>query len=244
MQHKKNAKQIGSYYEKKDVVETYNRRRFAGKGGSYISRQEIEPALELLSDTLEPNAFVLDVGAGRGRLSLPLKKKGFTVFCLDLSTEMLTYLSKYIPKQRLINQSVFEPIKSKNKFDAITGLRFFDHFTYDDQLKIIKNLKKKLKKNGSMVVIALNKHSLESAISGLFPYGRYNYFYSDQEYNRLFKKAGFKVIARQSSIFIPRGLFLKLSRYSAVISLLTVIDQLLKKTFPQLCAVYYYRISL
>jgi 2-polyprenyl-3-methyl-5-hydroxy-6-metoxy-1,4-benzoquinol methylase len=235
---KKNWVQIKDYYRQKDVVATYDDRRFPGFGGAYINMNETQPILTLAARVKKGSA-VLDIGAGRGRISLPLKKK-FNVFCLDRSEEMVEYLKKYFKSDHLLLQSIFDPIKAKKKFKVITGLRFFDHFDIKDQEKILKNLRASLDKDGVIIYSTLNKQSLESALSRFFPYGRYNYFFTDQEYSTLFKKLGFQSKKRLSSFFLPRGLFLAFAKQRHLISFLTQLDSYLVRTFPNLAALYTY----
>jgi len=237
---KKNVKQISSYYKKKDVVDTYDDRRFAGKGGKYINLNELSPVLSFLKNKKKDEIKVLDIGAGRGRLSKPMLAKGFNVHCLDFSEEMIEELSKTFDKNKLTQQSIFDEIKFKNNFDLITSLRFFDHFAKDDQIKILKNLEKKLNKEGLIIVPTLNKNSLESLVSKLFPYGRYNYFYSMNEYKQIFDKAGLKIKSYNSKFFIPRGVFLKLNGTGILLELVKSLDTFLSKLFKDYNAYYYF----
>lgn len=237
---KKSVKQIGSYYKKKDVVETYNDRRFSGNGGKYINLNELSPILSFLKNKKESEIKILDIGAGRGRLSKPMLSKGFDVHCLDSSEEMIEELSKTFDKDKLVKQSIFDEIKFKYSFDLITSLRFFDHFSKEDQIKILINLEKKLNKGGLIIVPTLNKNSLESWVSKLFPYGRYNYFYSKNEYKEIFSKAGLKIKTYNSKFFIPRGVFLKLNETGLLLDLVKRLDIFLSKLFKDYNAYYYF----
>src|SRR3990172_2532024 len=129
--HKKNIKKIREYYSKEEIVNNYDSRRFRGFGGRYIKKNEIESNLELLTKFIEPKQSIniLDTGAGRGRLSSPLSNLGYKVYCLDSSLGMVKILRKRFHPSRIHYQSAFEPLKSPTKYDAITSLRFFDHFS-------------------------------------------------------------------------------------------------------------------
>ena len=45
---------------------------------------------------------ILDVGAGTGALSIPLSELGYSVDALDISTEMMSYISSAAPNVKII----------------------------------------------------------------------------------------------------------------------------------------------
>lgn len=233
--HKKSTKEILKFYSRKATVESYDRRRFRGKGGEYINKQEILPILELLDLNLnsKKGIKILDLGAGRGRLSLPLKKEGYDVYCLDSSPEMIKILKKNFSASKIFEQSIFNSLKTKEKFDAIVALRFFDHFSINDHKKILLNISKNLNKSGFIIFTSVNKNSLESWMSRLFPYGRYNYFYTDLEYRKLFTSANLKVINFLTYFFHPRGAFLYLQKIPFWITPFILLDKLITKIFSK-----------
>ena len=234
--------QIKKYYSKKDVVVEYDKRRFSGVGGAYINDNEIEPHLNILSELFKkPSSIsVLDIGAGRGRLSAPIKKEGFKVYPLDSSPEMVKFLKKHIQPKNIIIQSAFDPIKSKTKFDVLTSLRFFDHFNISDQKKLLKNFKNKLSSKGIVLFATLNRLSLEFLVSSIFYYGKVNFYYSDQEYVTLFKSLGFEVVKREQRFFVPRGVILHTQKIPLLANLFIAIDRFLSALLPSGCAYFVY----
>lgn len=224
--HQKTNIQIKGYYQQNNVADNYDLRRFNGLGGEYINHAEISLVQTNLKLSLSASSpTVLDLGAGKGRLSIPLVKDGYRVHCLDASQSMLSYLKKHIDAQNIYIQSIFDPIKLKTKFDAITSLRFFDHFSISDQSKILKNTVKYLDKNGVYVYATLNSLSLEYLVSKFFPYGRYNYYYSPKTYARLFKKNGLQIVSTSSRFFFPRGLYLRLNQYPKMLNILIQFEK-------------------
>jgi cyclopropane fatty-acyl-phospholipid synthase-like methyltransferase len=153
---------------------------------------------------------------------------------------MIEELSKTFDKNKLTQQSIFDEINFRYKFNLITSLRFFDHFSKEDQVRILINLEKKLTKDGLIIVPTLNKNSLESVVSKLFPYGRYNYFYSINEYKEIFSKAGLEIKTYNSKFFIPRGVFLKLNGTGFLLDLIKGLDTFLSKLFKDYNAYYYF----
>lgn len=237
---KKSNKQIKSYYIDKKVVETYDDRRFSGLGGFYISMNEYTPILEMIT---KKNVNVLDIGAGRGRLSIPLLNAGHQVYCLDSSQTMVDHLSQYFPINNIKKQSVFDPISFKTKFDLITSLRFFDHFSLSDQKMIILNLSNNLKNDGRIIIPTLNKNSSEGILAKLFPYGRYNYFYTYSEYKKLFDSLDFEIVDFKSKFFLPRGIFLKMNKNMTLLSILFFFESIFSKLFPKINSYYYFVIT-
>ena len=146
---RKNKKEIQKYYQINDVASTYDDRRFVGKGGEYINSTEVKTTLNIMKKCLRVDSpKILDLGSGRGRLSIPLKKAGYNTYCLDSSVSMLSFLTKEFGREHIYIQSVFDKLPSNNKFDGVTSLRFFDHFDEADQIKILINVSKSLKKDG------------------------------------------------------------------------------------------------
>ncbi len=235
---KKTAIEITEYYKKKHVVSTYDQQRFSGNGGEYITKTEVASITDPLY-FLPTNITALDIGAGRGRLSIPLKRKGFAVYVLDRSKEMVQVLRPHF-SHRILLQSIFDPLPKRLRFHLITGLRFFDHFDLKHQKAILKNLKNSLDDTGYIAFAALNRQSLESVVSPLFAYGRYNFFYSDREYREMFRGAGFDVKKRNAAFFFPRGVFLPISSVPGLVWFLSFVDAMLLRLFPDFGALFIY----
>jgi len=99
---------------------------------------------------------ILEIGAGTGRITIPLLKKGLDVTALDISSRMLAILKEKAKKERLSPKLVLADMRTfhlKQKFEAIiVTFRAFQHlYSVDDQLKALKCFKKHLKPNGILI---------------------------------------------------------------------------------------------
>ena len=68
-------------------------------GGIYSSLTDL--TLDFVQTNTKSGASILDVGAGTGRLSIPLSEFGFTVVAVDASSEMLKVLGQKDLKNRI-----------------------------------------------------------------------------------------------------------------------------------------------
>jgi SAM-dependent methyltransferase len=123
----------------------------------YISR-----IIKLFEKKLkEKHLTILEVACGNGRLHPFLRKKDFKVFGIDNSKELLEAAIKKFPKYSknywLLDMRDFD---LKRKFDIV--LSWFTSFGYYNDavnLKILKNMKKHLRKNGLFLMDIPNKKS-------------------------------------------------------------------------------------
>lgn len=218
---KKSTKEILRFYQDKDVVKIYDNERFSGYGGKYLNSVETKSISKHVKD-----GSVLELGPGTGRLTVVMKNnKSIELTCLDSSLEMLKLLKKKVKVNSIINQSIFDKIKVSKKFDYITALRFFDHFSISDQDKILKNILPKLKSKGKIVYSSLNRNSSESWLSSLFYFSKTNYFYNFDEYNKLFKKNNLNIVTYSSSFIVPRGVYLRFRSNSIAFRMIRLFDE-------------------
>lgn len=237
--NKTNNQEIKKYYQLENVVKDYDKKRFSGYGGNHINKTETSSIIKYIN-----SGNILEIAAGTGRLTKQLvKRKGIKVTCLDSSGEMLKLLKKNIGSVNLIEQSAFDRIKISQKFDLITALRFFDHFSIMDQSKILKNIKNSLRKDGKIVFSCLNSQSLESFFSRLFYFSKVNFFYSSIEYKKLFTKHGLEIVSYHSDFFLPRGIYLMFRNNRAMVNIISALDRLLLKLFTNNGALYTFNLK-
>ncbi|MFH1656720.1 MAG: class I SAM-dependent methyltransferase [Candidatus Nealsonbacteria bacterium] len=99
---------------------------------------------------------ILEIGAGTGRITIPLLEKGADVTALDISSNMLKILEEKAEKKNIKTKTIcadMRNFKLRDKFEAIIiTYRSFQHlYTVDNQIKTLKNIKKYLKPNGVLI---------------------------------------------------------------------------------------------
>lgn len=101
---------------------------------------------------------ILDIGAGTGRIVIPLAEKGIKVFCVEPSPAMRREFLKRLGQRRDFSEKVTLIAGDATSFDL--GRTFpasflsgtFDHFLNDEQrLSSLSNINKHLDRNGKLV---------------------------------------------------------------------------------------------
>lgn len=104
---------------------------------------------------------ILEIGAGTGRITIPLLKSGLDIIALDIAPKMLEILKKKVKKENISVKTIcadMRGFKLKDKFDAIIiTFRTFQHmYTVKDQIRALINVKKHLKPNGILIFDVYN----------------------------------------------------------------------------------------
>jgi ubiquinone/menaquinone biosynthesis C-methylase UbiE len=97
-------------------------------------------------ENLEENSYVLDVGAGTGRLSLLLADNGHRLLSTDISKEMLNFIETRKGTRDIeVLEAAADKLPFENeKFDAVVSMDFLLHFpNWEDLLKEQARLCKK-----------------------------------------------------------------------------------------------------
>ena len=111
---------------------------------------------EILKLSNQSNFEILDYGCGVGTLSLFLSSLGNIVIGLDISDDAVNIAKKNLElidknlKVTFYNIETGNKIISKIKFDLIMCIEVIEHVP--DELKLLKFLEKKLKKDGRIIV--------------------------------------------------------------------------------------------
>lgn len=141
-------------YEDKKVARTFDRQQ-KSIYGQYKHKKEVNALLAILG---EPNGVVLELGAGTGRITEELVKRGYKVIPTDVSRAMLAEFKKKkaLPKPILIKPGLL-PF-SDNQFDTIIAIRVIWH---------IQNKKEREKFLIEAIRVSKNSVIMDFAMKGM-----------------------------------------------------------------------------
>lgn len=104
---------------------------------------EINAIMERLAG-LGGTDYVVDFGAGSGRITIPLLKNNFSVYAIDVSKKSLGNLEKTAKKLLLSPLETSTSLPEKKMFKAIVGADILHHIEFNIFLpKIFSSLEKK-----------------------------------------------------------------------------------------------------
>lgn len=103
----------------------------------------------------KPNATVLDVGLGTGRLSKVLYDRGYTIFGQDFSENMIKIAQSKMPIAELyqgdFSLGLAAPLKDKT-FDFVVATYTLHHLTDEKKVAFINELLSRLNKGGEILI--------------------------------------------------------------------------------------------
>lgn len=138
------------------------------------NEEEAQKFIDKLIAFLKPsaNARFLDLGCGKGRHSVYLNQKGYSVVGVDLSPESIQYASQFEKKADAQNKSLRFMVQDMRKpahinyYDYVLNL--FTSFGYfeneKDNYATINAVSKALKLNGILVIDFLNTYKVEETL--------------------------------------------------------------------------------
>ncbi|RRJ94174.1 class I SAM-dependent methyltransferase [Flavobacterium macacae] len=147
---------LGSYYESEDYIShTDGKRSVFEKAYHFIKNIALKNKLLLINDLQKSKGNLLDIGAGTGDFLLVAKQNGWNAVGIEPSEK-----AKAIAHQKGVelksNLSEFED----HSFDVITMWHVLEHVpNLENQ---IKDLKRLLKPNGSIIIAVPNFKSFDA----------------------------------------------------------------------------------
>lgn len=120
-------------------AEVYDYAYEASFGSMY--RSLTKRTLKFLNEHARGGSKILDVGAGTGRLSIPLRDMGFDVTAVDASSSMLNILSKKDIDHKISKKNIsLQELNLEEKFDVV--LCVFSVFCYiTDRVQLQNSLR-------------------------------------------------------------------------------------------------------
>lgn len=216
---KKNKKEENAwdnYWTRKNAkIQTVTYNNIAGFYRKFIIKRALNIIIE---EEFEKGSKLLHAGSGTGEVDKDIIQK-YNITALDISKEALKlYKLNNGDNVKLVHADIFDiPVKSSS-FDGVYNMGVMEHFTENEDIKILKELRRVLKKDGKAVlfwppkfgisVIFLN--SLHFILNKIFKKNirlhpdEITLVQSKKQVSQILKKAGFKL---KKFYFGPLDLF-------------------------------------
>ena len=177
------------------VRQAYN--AIADKYESSLSEYEVCYFSEFFQSFEGEN--VIDLGCGQGRIAEFFHvKKGVNILGCDISENMLEYAHKRNHYHQNIQfiLSDMQSVAAALKFDAAIASFSFIHLSYEQARNTLKNLKRLLKKNGSVYISLLCGELCGYVLDPLDPHAKiFVKQYTPVEITELLDSLNYKVTA-------------------------------------------------
>lgn len=127
--------------------------------------QEAETFIASLIDNLQlkKDAYVMDLGCGKGRHSVSLNNHGYKVLGVDLASNSIDFAKQYESDSLHFMVGDMRNDLGKDEFDAVFNL--FTSFGYfdglDDNLMVLRRINTSLKTGGILVIDFMNAPFIE-----------------------------------------------------------------------------------
>lgn len=155
------------FYSKIDNANNYDKERFTSHAGKIFDKFEKNFVISNLP--IEHNKKILDAGAGTGRFSIEIAKKGFNVVSCDYSNAMLTiinnksHMNNLTDKIELYKEDITDLSFKDNEFDFISCIRVLVNLdTKDNIIKCLNEFNRVCKNEGIIVLDFVNLKSIAS----------------------------------------------------------------------------------
>src|SRR3989344_1520321 len=139
-----------NYWKRKETkIQSLFYRNIASLYRKFIIRRALNKIIE---KEFEMGSKLLHAGSGTGEVDRDLIQK-YDITALDISKEALKlYKLNNGDKVKLIHASIFDIPVESSTFTGVYNLGVMEHFTESEDIKILKEFKKVLKKDGKVVL--------------------------------------------------------------------------------------------
>ena len=169
-----------------------------------LGRNMILEELDSFLETLPEGSKILDVGCGTGHLTNQIKQKGYEVYGIEPSSEMLRIAKNNFPPISFRNDISSKISFQNDYFDAIIAIEVLRYLDEEENYNSLKEFRRCLKEGGLFFVTQVNTFStdfyyffyhLKSLYSSIFnKVNHYCYFTTPKAQEILGKECGFKKI--------------------------------------------------
>jgi cysteine synthase A len=186
------------------------------KNGEY--EEVFKNYTEILNETIKhilkyEGATVLDIGAGTGNLTAVAAKAGYNVIGIEPNSKMRDIAVEKYPSISFLSGTFLSLPIDDNSVDAIISSYSFHHLTDSEKKESINILKRKLRKDGTIIITDTMYNSIESKESIIkdaysknatsLAHDLETEFYTTHEIlTELFESEGFNVNYQQMNKFV------------------------------------------
>jgi len=171
-------------------------------GTDIWSHAPIPEKARLLSEKLNKDALILDLGSGRGRLPFELVKLGFRLIGVDYVSDIVKNNNKEVSGQalndrlRFVEADVLELPFTDSGFDAVVDVGLLQHLDLKDFSNYVNEVSRMIKSGGYFYLFVLSRetshfftwHPKESDTGTFSQYGLSYHFFTKDELQKLFEK--------------------------------------------------------
>jgi len=132
-------------YQSQVAAETYDQIRFKNLKGKFLDKREKKIIGKFLKD-LPEGSLVLDLACGTGRITEFLLSKGYKVWGVDISKEMLKVARERVGSSGKLGnfyQAEAENLPFEEKiFNSATCIKLMGHIPPETRIKILQEIKR------------------------------------------------------------------------------------------------------
>lgn len=187
--------EIGRYYESADYISHSNSKKgIFNKTYQLVRKYAIEGKVKMLTRLKPANKTVLDIGSGTGEFLAALKKNGWKTMGLEPNEKARKYATQQYSLRTEDTALIIE--EEDHSWDVITMWHVLEHVHRLNEM--VSQLKRILKKNGTLVIAVPNVTSFDASIYqkewAAFDVPRHLYHFSQKHITMLFEKVDMKVV--------------------------------------------------
>lgn len=152
-------------YSDPSVYETYDNVRFTSYGGKLFDRREKVVLLAAAPDDAESR--ILECGAGTGRFSVEMARRGYRVLATDVSPGMLEQTRKRVEMEGLSDRvsveygDIYNLKFPDGTFDFVYSIRVLNQLADNqDKRRAITEMARVVRPGGLLLFDVVNLHSL------------------------------------------------------------------------------------
>lgn len=190
---KPDAHQLPKYYESEDYIShTDGKRTLFEKTYQFIKNIALANKLKLINNCAPKKGLLLDIGAGTGDFLLTAKNNGWNTIGFEPNSK-----AKEMAQKKGINFTENTSDIQDHSFDVITMWHVLEH-VLDLEIQI-KELKRLVKKDGTIIIAVPNFNSFDAKYYNefwaAFDTPRHLWHFSKTAIEKLFEKENVKLVS-------------------------------------------------